>query len=909
MKKILHPALLYLAVFLTQTFVASAKEATTSIDTDGDGISDTVEIAWRFNPQDPNDGQSDTDGDGLTLYQEVKLGTNPFDKDTDADGVSDFDEVIVGQDPLNPQKPVDELHQAEPIKKLNFTVSLPVNYIRNGSFDSPLNFTQANVEPDEDQATLAKKFPSIPGWTGIQDNLEVYRQGNNQFLKIDEGVLQKLNLNGPGSYVLTWKMRALNRGDYRTTCTGAIVYSNHFKILNTRFDLIHQGGPWKQYWLSFHATAEDIRQGIWIYLGIAEGEYINCCVDDIRLVRAGINIDANRDGSIDDGETMKEGWPFFFWINNDQDREESGGDDLPTTDLFAADCNNQVIDSTRDLIDFFPLSLNIGELIRLFPPDGQTRYTLSQQDSALNFVVTSLRPCKAGEPNQTTGIKNCGNYLNQPLEKATVQRITGEIDLPIPFLESVLNHGRSVLLFEVNKKSYAPLVFTIRRGNEVVIQLEQFLYLSEVEQMYRHLNLRNISRSYEGEPIKDWAKNEGIPTDLDPPWGLPDHLTPKKYLLFIHGFNVSAQQARGWNAEMFKRFFASGSQTKFIGVSWNGDTSPDYHEAVFRAFQVGEALPSQLPYPINDNPITIAGHSLGNVVAANAIQRGGLKPVAYLALNAAVPAEAYVTHREQRIEETQMTEWSWRKYEPRLYANQWYKLFSPTDARSQLTWKNQFSKAAAVLKNYYSPGDEVVAAADEINRAGVSHFISMYGFNFSRGAWKYQEIIKGTTPSSSMAGFIISRPQAGWEFSNEWFYTVNTGKEKYPRAYTPDEARRINTENLKTKPFFWKFREADLHHTNAAMASAKAEEKKVIYDLLARGIPSSSYALAIVSLSNGGIENYNCEMTGRKIDQWPKGSNREGYKSGRWLHSDIKNVALPVIRQTYDSMVTKGQLK
>ena len=93
------------------------------------------------------------------------------------------------------------------------------------------------------------------------------------------------------------------------------------------------------------------------------------------------------------------------------------------------------------------------------------------------------------------------------------------------------------------------------------------------------------------------------------------------------------------------------------------------------------------------------------------------------------------------------------------------------------------------------------------------------------------------------------------------------------------------------------------------MASAKAEEKKVIYDLLARGIPSSSYALAIVSVPYNGIENFNCEMTGRKVDQWPKDSSREGYKSGRWLHSDIKNVALPVIRQTYDSMIEKGKLK
>jgi len=42
---------------------------------------------------DPNPGNVDTDGDGLTDLQERDLGTHPRLKDTDGDGVSDFDEV------------------------------------------------------------------------------------------------------------------------------------------------------------------------------------------------------------------------------------------------------------------------------------------------------------------------------------------------------------------------------------------------------------------------------------------------------------------------------------------------------------------------------------------------------------------------------------------------------------------------------------------------------------------------------------------------------------------------------------------------------------------------------------------------------------------------------------------------
>ncbi len=59
---------------------------------------------------DLGDGTGDTDDDGLTDWQEIKVHhTDPHLADTDCDGVSDGDEVQNGTDPLNPDSDGDGL--------------------------------------------------------------------------------------------------------------------------------------------------------------------------------------------------------------------------------------------------------------------------------------------------------------------------------------------------------------------------------------------------------------------------------------------------------------------------------------------------------------------------------------------------------------------------------------------------------------------------------------------------------------------------------------------------------------------------------------------------------------------------------------------------------------------------------
>lgn len=71
-------------------------------DTDGDGLDDGFEISLGTDPLSGASGDSDLDNDGLTLFQELLIGTNPNNADTDGDGLSDGDEVNgLRTDPLS----------------------------------------------------------------------------------------------------------------------------------------------------------------------------------------------------------------------------------------------------------------------------------------------------------------------------------------------------------------------------------------------------------------------------------------------------------------------------------------------------------------------------------------------------------------------------------------------------------------------------------------------------------------------------------------------------------------------------------------------------------------------------------------------------------------------------------------
>jgi hypothetical protein len=86
--------------------------------------------------------------------------------------------------------------------------------------------------------------------------------------------------------------------------------------------------------------------------------------------------------------------------------------------------------------------------------------------------------------------------------------------------------------------------------------------------------------------------------------------------------------------------------------------------------------------------------------------------------------------------------------------------------------------------------------------------------------------------------------------------------------------------------------------------------KPVAGRAVAIGLPALSYAAAanpVPSLVAGG-RNFDMEAQGRVSGVWPT-DGHEGFRLGRWNHSDFKNVSLPYVARMYQAMIDKGNLK
>ena len=178
----------------------------TKWDTDGDGVSDLVELRWREQGALLNPNAADTDGDGLSDAEELRLGTDPTSADTDGDGLTDRQEVqgwtftyntaptrttIVTSDPLSADTDGDGLSD---LLERNLHGSNPAQYPFHPHVPNPFGLALTLTTGDAD------------GYLGRGQQIAITTTVRNQMEQISASQ-GRLTLTRPadlGGSVTTW---------------------------------------------------------------------------------------------------------------------------------------------------------------------------------------------------------------------------------------------------------------------------------------------------------------------------------------------------------------------------------------------------------------------------------------------------------------------------------------------------------------------------------------------------------------------------------------------------------------------------------------------------------------------------------------------------------------------------------
>jgi hypothetical protein len=594
----------------------------------------------------------------------------------------------------------------------------------------------------------------------------------------------------------------------------------------------------------------------------------------VFVLKCDIIPDFNHDGEITDGDKslLSSNGPFHFWINDDADDGNEASDDSdmpgPSGGLFGdANYDDDEVNGRCDLPDFFPVWLDLNQTLNLLPPSGTVQYKFKRASGAVRAVYTDLTKGQAGSFLTTAG-NTYGPSFNQNSYEADTFKVTSSsVTLSTDFLDKIKNDAtKGILLMEGAATTTSPLVLEIWKDGVKICEKEMPLKLSGVEAMYRWINIRPTG---------------GLPTSTGEPANNPDSLSNGKNVFFLHGFNVDADAARAWNAEIFKRLYQSGSLAKFWGMTWEGDigliNALHYQENVANALTVSSNFNAQVG-GISGTKIALA-HSLGNIVVSSAIQDYSLSVNQYFMLNAAVATECYWPAAfNDATSGNYMLHTAWAGYSNKTWCAKWFELFSSPDDREKLTWKDRFPAVMSAAYNFHSTGDELFEVY-----AGTPSAFSGGLWHLERYAWQKQEMFNGR-------GGLGGTDWAGWGFAGHWEDDV------WVYDYTMAQANAASDAQLRTNPVFL--------HDPATMFSSNITGQ-VVNDIIAQGVPALSYAAGVNAITPPGWDsNYNME------DNKPNGWGRSGGTYGaRWLHSDLRDMAYFYTHDLFDQLVTEGDLQ
>ena len=606
--------------------------------------------------------------------------------------------------------------------------------------------------------------------------------------------------------------------------------------------------------------------------------------------------------------------PFRFWINDDDDTIwegnkifwiftywfEKGNICDENTDIPGSGNNfaNGKVDGRCDLVDFAPVLIDISDVFPENTPDIiRNGFKWKLDSDCLNLVWTDLAAANAASFH-TQEVPHCGTGLSQQSYEADTVKIGYGLGFDEVFNKKICEVGSLVVLVEGRSEGRLFRISGRAPGIKAWTCGAVNISISKVEDMYRWMDLRYVCKD---EPQGDDSGRDRPADfkgreDVNGPVNNPDsdcNGDPRdgRHIVFVHGFNVNRDQARGWGAEFFKRLWQTGSTSKYTAADWAGDVgqitipfdgkdSLNYYGAVYNAFKSTKEFAVKCAAIKKKDALVLAAHSLGNVLVSATMADRGVVPSKYYMLNAAVAKQAYDYGARNDL----MTPYEWFGLDEHpCQSAYWHKLgiFHEGDFRKTLSWLGRFKRMPNAV-NCYSATDEVVG-------------------NVQRGAWLGTDLgtvwtIQEQTKGSKIlpvVNAVLNKTsitcEGGWGFNMEYFGTV-VGKN-----VDTVEAMKLTDAQLLVNPVFSPFiTEGDrLHSFRAFRADDSDEQYKLRAKILADGIPATSFS-AGANETGGGLGNINM-MSEFEAGGWPR-------KEKHWLHSDIKNVAFYFESKLYEEI-------
>ena len=653
-------------------------------------------------------------------------------------------------------------------------------------------------------------------------------------------------------------------------------------------------------------------------------------------------------------------------------------------ETVAAPLNNEDVSSTvpllhihgrTDLADWFPVYIDGKPLLDANDaiPGNPIRLAVLHPDEGIHATYGDMDPDKSIEFQIKELDPKFGLGLSEPKHTASAFKPPAALHAATPTIPSglaiAIKAKRGHVIVDGIKETRLPLKIAVIGKNHAGAPVELAavrlpLAVKKIfdpgdpsgpNNFFRWINLRDIC-----------AKAPVRRTNIAAPINRPDSETNGNHVVLVHGFNVDEQASAGWASEFYKRLYWSGNRAKVSFVSWQGsppggfasggsvtDFCRDYYQAVRNALVTAPAMASA----VNALPgqKTVVAHSLGNMLASSAIVHHGLTAKNYFLMNAAVPQEAYDSNDETRLrlldghrrprggEGAAFTyhplmrhpEWDTVPggdgYPQRALASEFHTLVPTNDSRSLMTWRGVFAGLSRLVsgvsgvpgvRNYYSPGEEVLEGSGPARDQGLQHSVLLLSeLWFNQGCWMGQEWNKGFSPANWAVTTSGNRGDGGWSFRLEGLFQQ--------RALMPWNISSDDTV-LRVNPAFTRFGNDALHDAGDFTAFAagypaqlSSQDSQSLGHLLAAQIPALSDPAGsgetegfMVKIPNSNERINNNKPLSSFQDDWPAPRLVQGIVNigsrdyeRRWLHSDLKAMAYRYVYRLYDDMVTAGELK